>query len=151
MNEMEFSQKIDDLGGTLYIVGGWVRDKIRGVIPKDKDFVICHVKEEDFKQNFPKAKKVGKSFPVYLVKIEDKECEVAFARKERKTGIGYTGFIVDYDEKVTIEEDLYRRDTTMNSIAYRVRDGKIIDPYKGREDIEKDVLMQYHIILKKTL
>ena len=90
MNEMEFSQKIDDLGGTLYIVGGWVRDKIRGVIPKDKDFVICHVKEEDFKQNFPKAKKVGKSFPVYLVKIEDKECEVAFVRKERKTGIGYT-------------------------------------------------------------
>lgn len=137
MNEMEFSQKIDDLGGTLYIVGGWVRDKIRGVIPKDKDFVICHVKEEDFKQNFPKAKKVGKSFPVYLVKIEDKECEVAFARKERKTGIGYTGFVVNYDEKVTIEEDLYRRDTTMNSIAYRVRDGKIIDPYKGREDIEK--------------
>ena len=59
MNEMEFSQKIDDLGGTLYIVGGWVRDKIRGVIPKDKDFVICHVKEEDFKQNFPKAKKVS--------------------------------------------------------------------------------------------
>lgn len=57
MNEVEFSQKIDDLGGTLYIVGGWVRDKIRGVIPKDKDFVICHVKEEDFKQNFPKAKK----------------------------------------------------------------------------------------------
>lgn len=61
---------------------------------------------------------------MYLVKIEDQECEVAFVRKERKTGIGYTGFIVDYDEKVTIEEDLYRRDTTMNSIAYRVRDGK---------------------------
>ena len=58
MNEMEFSQKIDDLGGTLYIVGGWVRDKIRGVIPKDKDFVICHVKEEDFKTKFFKGKKM---------------------------------------------------------------------------------------------
>lgn len=56
MNEMEFSQKIDDLGGTLYIVGGWVRDKIRGVIPKDKDFVICRVKEDDFKQNFQRQK-----------------------------------------------------------------------------------------------
>lgn len=70
--------------------------------------------------------------------------------RKRKTGIGYTGFIVDYDEKVTIEEDLYRRDTTMNSIAYRVRDGKIIDPYKGREDIEKMYFIkQYHIILKR--
>lgn len=137
MNEMEFSQKIDDLGGTLYIVGGWVRDKLRGVIPKDKDFVICHVKEEDFKQNFPKAKKVGKSFPVYLVKIEDRECEVAFARKERKTGTGYTGFAVDYDANITINEDLYRRDTTMNSIAYRVRDEKIIDPYDGQKDIKQ--------------
>lgn len=137
MNEMEFSQKIDDLGGTLYIVGGWVRDKLRGVIPKDKDFVICHVKEEDFKQNFPKAKKLGKSFPVYLVKIEDRECEVAFARKERKTGTGYTGFAVDYDANITINEDLYRRDTTMNSIAYRVRDEKIIDPYDGQKDIKQ--------------
>ena len=57
-----FHRRLDDLGGTLYIVGGWVRDKIRGVIPKDKDFVICHVKEEDFKQNFPKAKKSRKIF-----------------------------------------------------------------------------------------
>ena len=88
---------------------------------------------------------------MYLVKIEDKECEVAFARKERKTGIGYTGFSIEYDEKVTIEEDLYRRDTTMNSIAYRVRDGKIIDHIKGEKILKKDVSKQYHIILKRTL
>ena len=57
----------------------------------------------------------------------------AIRRNNRNKIVG----ILNYDEKVTIEEDLYRRDTTMNSIAYRVRDGKIIDPYKGREDIEK--------------
>lgn len=135
MNELEFARKIESLGGVLYIVGGWVRDIIRGAIPKDKDYVICHLAENIFKENFPRAKKVGKSFPVYLVKIEDKDCEVAFARKERKIGQGYTGFAVDYDDSVTIEEDLYRRDTTMNSIAYKVLDESIIDPYNGKTDI----------------
>ena len=139
-NEQEFSQKITSLGGTLYIVGGWVRDMIRGAIAKDKDYVICHLKENVFKENFPKAKKIGKAFPVYLVKIGDKECEVAFARKERKTGRGYTGFDIVYDDEVTLEQDLYRRDTTMNSIAYCVDTKEIIDPYNGREDIKKGLV-----------
>lgn len=135
MTELEFARKIESLGGVLYIVGGWVRDIIRGAIPKDKDYVICHLAENIFKENFPRAKKVGNSFPVYLMKIENKDCEVAFARKERKIGQGYTGFAVDYEDNVTIEEDLYRRDTTMNSIAYKVLDESIIDPYNGKTDI----------------
>lgn len=139
-DEQEFSHKITSLGGTLYIVGGWVRDMIRGAIAKDKDYVICHLKESIFKENFPKAKKIGKAFPVYLVKIGDKECEVAFARKERKIGRGYTGFDVVYDDEVTLEQDLYRRDTTMNSIAYCVNTKEIIDPYNGIEDIKKGLV-----------
>ncbi len=136
MNEREFSQKIAEFGDELYIVGGWVRDKIRNVVPKDKDYVICHLNEDIFIENFPQVKKVGKSFPVYLVQIDDKNCEVAFARKERKNGHGYKGFEVVYDSSVSIQEDLWRRDTTINAIAYRVNDGEIIDPYNGRKDIK---------------
>ena len=140
MTELEFALKIEALGGRLYIVGGWVRDIYRNAIPKDKDYVICHLSEAIFKQNFPRAKKIGKAFPVYLVNIEEKECEVAFARKERKQGEGYTGFAVEYNEDITIQEDLYRRDTTMNSIAFGVLTKEFIDPYGGRADIEKKIV-----------
>lgn len=137
MNEQDFSAKINDMGGELYIVGGWVRDRLRSAVPKDKDYVVCHLEEDDFKEAFPDAQKVGKSFPVYLVKIDGKSCEVAFARKERKQGHGYKGFAVTFGRDISLEEDLYRRDSTMNAIAYRVRDGKLIDPYNGAEDIRK--------------
>ena len=148
MSECDFSQKINELGGELYIVGGWVRDKIREKIAKDKDYVICHLKEEVFQENFPKAQKVGKSFPVYLVNIDGKNSEVAFARKERKSGHGYKGFSVMYDDSVTLEEDLYRRDTTMNAIAYRIRDEKFIDPYNGIDDIKKGLIraVSHHFV-----
>ncbi len=136
MNEQDFAHKVARLGGELYIVGGWVRDIIRHAVPKDKDYVICHLSEDVFKENFPEAKKVGKSFPVYLIDVDGKLSEVAFARKEKKTGHGYKGFAVMYDESVSLEQDLWRRDTTMNAIAYRVDDGKIIDPYNGTQDIK---------------
>lgn len=146
MNEAEFSLKIEELDGELYIVGGWVRDKIRGAVPKDKDYVVCHVREDLFRECFPKAKKVGKSFPVYLVQIEGKNCEVAFARKERKQGHGYKGFAVEYDDSIDLTEDLWRRDTTMNAVAYRVKDGEIIDPYNGTADIKQGIIraVSYH-------
>lgn len=140
MTEQEFALRIEALGGNLYIVGGWVRDLYRKAIPKDKDYVICHLSEENFRINFPRAKKIGKSFPVYLVNIEGKECEVAFARKEKKHGLGYTGFTVEYNEQITIKEDLWRRDTTMNSIAYNILTEEFIDPYCGKADINRKVV-----------
>ena len=60
---------------------------------------------------------MGKSFPVYLLEIDGRKCEVAFARREKKAGHGYKGFTTFCDENITLEEDLYRRDTTMNAIA----------------------------------
>lgn len=138
MNETYFAQKIALLGGRVYIVGGWVRDILRGCPPKDKDYVICHLKENIFKENFPQAKRVGKSFPVYLLEIDGKKCEVAFARKEKKAGHGYKGFEIFCDKNITLEEDLFRRDTTMNAIAYDVLNQKIIDPYNGRADIQQN-------------
>lgn len=136
MKEEEFAAKLKAIGAEVYIVGGWVRDYLRGAKPKDKDYLLCGCREEDFTKLFPKAVKVGKSFPVYLLRIEGENCEVAFARRERKQGQGYRGFAVEFGPEVTVEEDLYRRDTTMNSMAWRLSDGEIIDPYGGRADIE---------------
>ena len=136
MKEEEFAAKLKAIGAEAYIVGGWVRDYLRGAKPKDKDYMICGCREGDFMRLFPKAVKVGKSFPVYLLRIGGEKCEVAFARRERKQGQGYRGFAVEFGPEVAAEEDLYRRDSTMNSIAVRLSDGAIIDPYGGRTDIE---------------
>lgn len=140
MTEMEFMQKIEAAGGTLYIAGGWVRDYIRGIAAKDKDYVICGLKEAAFQAAFPEAFKVGAAFPVYLLWVDGEKCEVAFARKEKKTGIGYRGFRVLFDDTVTIEEDLYRRDTTMNSMAYDIKRGTILDPYGGTVDVKMQMI-----------
>lgn len=137
MKEEQFVEKINRLGGKAYIAGGWVRDRLRNVEAHDKDYVLAGIEESTFCEAFPQASKVGKSFPVYLLEIDRKISEVAFARKERKVGAGYRGFAVSYDSAVSIEDDLYRRDTTMNSIAYCLQSGKFIDPYGGIGDIRQ--------------
>lgn len=133
-------EKVRSCGGRVFIAGGWVRDKLRGAVPKDKDYVISGLAEGIFCQVFPEAAKVGKSFPVYLLAIGGQDCEIAFARTERKTGAGYRGFAVSYDERVTIEEDLYRRDTTMNSMAFELPEEQLIDPYGGQMDVERRLI-----------
>lgn len=135
MQESVFVEKIKTGGGRVFLVGGWVRDMLRGTAAKDKDYVISGFSEACFNEIFPEAKKVGKSFPVYLVPIDGKASEVAFARRERKTGPGYTGFAVESQPEVRIEEDLWRRDTTMNSIALELPEKHLLDPFGGRQDI----------------
>ena len=134
MTEKFFAEKIRELGGTAYLVGGAVRDKIRGVAAHDKDYCITGVREENFTKKFPRAEKFGKSFPVYNLLIDNVPCEVAFARTEKKDGEGYHGFKVQFDPSVTIEKDLYRRDTTINAMAIEILTGEVIDPFNGRED-----------------
>ena len=117
----------------IYQVGGSVRDEIIGIPVSDKDFVVVGATEAEFLKKFPKAEKVGKSFPVFLVN----GCEYAFARRERKTGHGYRGFDVEFSPDITLEEDLKRRDITINAIA---KDPDFlngyIDPYGGIKDIK---------------
>ena len=79
--------------------------------------------------------KFGKSFPVYSVEIDGKFCEVAFARTERKVGTGYRGFEILFAPNVTIEQDLFRRDTTINAMAIEILSGELVDPFGGREDV----------------
>lgn len=139
-DEREFTKKIAEAGGSLYIAGGFVRDKIMGRAPQDKDYVITGLDTKIFAASFPDAIRVGKHFPVYLIEVGGKKCEAAFARRERKCGRGYLGFKAVTDPSVTIEEDLYRRDTTVNSMALSLPAGELIDPYGGKEDIGRKIL-----------
>ena len=137
MTELNFAKKIDALGGTVYLVGGAVRDKFRNIKAHDKDYCITGVDEKIFAKNFPKALKFGKSFPVYSIYIEGKMCEIAFARTEKKIAAGYKGFAVNFLPTVTIEEDLFRRDTTINAMAVKILTGELIDPFGGQNDTEQ--------------
>ena len=135
MREAKFARVIREMGGRAYLVGGYVRDLIRGVQAKDKDYSLVGIREEDFVKRFPKAERVGRSFPVYIVFVDGQACEVAFARREKKSGIGYRGFEMTFTPSITIEEDLYRRDTTMNAIALELPDRIFVDPFHGIDDI----------------
>ena len=135
MREEEFVKAVEGAGGTVYLVGGWVRDHLKGAKPRDKDFVITGLEREVFAKLFPAASLIGHAFPVYLVEIDGVRSEVSFARRERKSGHGYRGFAVDFGAEVTIEDDLFRRDTRINSMAYRLPAMELIDPYGGRGDL----------------
>ena len=98
MTEKEFATKIFNAGGRAYLVGGAVRDQLRGVIPHDKDYCVTKLDANDFEKIFPNADKFGKSFPVFSLSIDGRNCEVALARTERKVGRGYHGFKVNFDK-----------------------------------------------------
>ncbi len=140
MTEREFADAVRGAGARVFRVGGCVRDLFRGTAAHDVDYVLAGMEETHFCALFPRAEKIGKSFPVYHVHIDGCRTEVSFARKEVKTGAGYRGFDVTFDPSVTIEEDLYRRDTTMNAMAQELPDETLIDPYGGRADIAAGVI-----------
>jgi tRNA nucleotidyltransferase/poly(A) polymerase len=117
-----------------YLVGGAVRDLLLGLTPKDRDYVVVGSTEAEMLANG--FTRVGASFPVFLKNGE----EYALARKERKTGVGYKGFDVVFDPSVTLEEDLFRRDLTINSMAMDLDTGEVIDPFGGRHDLAQGVL-----------
>lgn len=120
-----------------YIVGGFCRDKLLGLQPKDKDYVLVGAKPADIAYlESVGYKQVGADFPVYLSPDGD---EYALARIERKTGTGYDGFTVE-TQGVTLEQDLSRRDFTMNSIAWDIKLKLHIDPFNGKEDIKNKVI-----------
>ena len=114
----------------IYEVGGAVRDTLLDKKAKDKDWVVVGSSPEEMISNG--FKPIGKDFPVFLHPTSKEE--YALARTERKTGHGYHGFNFYYGKEVTLEEDLLRRDLTINAIA-KDSDGNIIDPYRGRDDI----------------
>jgi tRNA nucleotidyltransferase (CCA-adding enzyme) len=123
-----------------YLVGGAVRDSLLGFPFTERDWVVVGATVQDMLD--AGFTQVGRDFPVFL-HPQTKE-EHALARTERKQGHGYTGFVVHADPDVTLEEDLRRRDLTINAIA-RDEAGRLVDPYNGCEDIERRVLRHVSI------
>jgi len=124
----------------IYCVGGAVRDRLLGLTVQDHDWVVVGSTPEDMvSQGF---QPVGKDFPVFL--HPETHEEYALARTERKTARGYQGFAVYASPDVTLEQDLQRRDFTINAIAQEVDDkpggGKLIDPYNGIADLRAGIL-----------
>ena len=119
----------------VYLVGGAVRDKLLGLPVKEKDWVVVGSTAQEMKDKG--YKQVGKDFPVFINPKTGEE--YALARTERKSGHGYAGFEFDTNPNVTLEEDLARRDLTINAIA-QDEDGTLIDPFNGQEDIRNKKL-----------
>ena len=119
----------------VYLVGGAVRDKLLGLPVKEKDWVVVGSTPQEMKDKG--YKQVGKDFPVFINPKTGEE--YALARTERKSGHGYTGFEFESNPNVTLEEDLERRDLTINAIA-QDEDGTLIDPYNGQDDIKNKKL-----------
>ena len=119
----------------VYLVGGAVRDRLLGLPVRERDWVVVGARPEELQHQgyLP----VGKEFPVFL--HPDTREEYALARVERKVGPGYRGFTTQFSPDVTLEEDLKRRDLTINAIA-EDSEGTLVDPFNGRGDLEARVL-----------
>jgi tRNA nucleotidyltransferase (CCA-adding enzyme) len=119
----------------IYKVGGCVRDELLGLPVKDQDWVVVGATPEEMLA--AGYKPVGKDFPVFLHPQTHEE--YALARTERKTAPGYTGFVFHADADVSLEDDLQRRDLTINAMA-ETEAGELIDPYHGRDDLKQRLL-----------
>jgi tRNA nucleotidyltransferase (CCA-adding enzyme) len=119
----------------VYLVGGAVRDELLGLTVKEKDWVVVGATQDELERlGF---RPVGRDFPVFL--HPETHEEYALARTERKTGAGYRGFAIHCSPDVTLEEDLRRRDLTVNAMA-RDKDGRLIDPFGGQADLQEKLL-----------
>jgi tRNA nucleotidyltransferase (CCA-adding enzyme) len=119
----------------VYLVGGAVRDALLGLPVKERDWVVVGSSRDELLGL--KYREVGRDFPVFL--HPDSHEEYALARLERKVSPGYRGFAVEFGPQVSLEEDLARRDLTINAIA-KAEDGSLLDPYNGRRDLQARVL-----------
>src|SRR6202035_3197725 len=119
----------------VYLVGGAVRDALLGQAVKERDWVVVGgTREELLRKQY---REVGRDFPVFL--HPESHEEYALARLERKVAPGYRGFAVEFGPEVTLEEDLARRDLTINAIAQST-DGTLVDPHGGQRDLDARVL-----------
>jgi tRNA nucleotidyltransferase (CCA-adding enzyme) len=133
--------------GHIYEVGGVVRDSLlkRPVSQKDRDFLVTGIPYEELSKilrKFGRVDLVGKSFGIVKFTPRDQKItyDVGLPRKEFSTGVAHRDFQVDFDYSLPVEEDLKRRDFTINAMAKDLATGEIIDPLGGREDLERKVL-----------
>lgn len=132
----QIARLIEKNGGRLYLVGGAIRDILLNRPIFDEDYCVVGLGKEEFFKLFPNANLRGESFEVF--DLEGRE--FALARTEKKTGRGHKEFETTTSKNITIEEDLKRRDVTINSIAQDVLTKEIIDPFRGVEDIKNGII-----------
>ncbi|MYD44745.1 MAG: hypothetical protein F4W92_00090 [Gammaproteobacteria bacterium] len=136
MDPDEQTSREVDIPGTVYLVGGAVRDKLRNAdVDTDRDWVVVGATAEEMQA--AGFTQVGAHFPVFLHPVSNEE--YALARTERKLGKGHKGFATDSNPNVTIEEDLQRRDLTINAVAIG-NDDRVVDPWGGLADIDAKLL-----------
>lgn len=141
-------QALRKAGGNVYVVGGAVRDALLQKEPKDIDLMVTGVPSEQVNhvlENLPgRVDLTGKSFGVYRYNTKGHEVEIALPRTERSTGDRRVDFEVNVDHTLPVEDDLLRRDFTVNSMAVDLDSGRLVDPYGGARDIEQRKLRTTH-------
>jgi len=133
MTESKLNKIIKWLWWTLFLVWGAVRDSLLWIEPNDKDYVITWIENID---TIPFEKVAWEFFPVFLVRVDGEISEIALARKEKSCWLWHKDFSIIYDSTITIEDDLSRRDLTINAIARNIETGEIIDPFNWWCDLE---------------
>ncbi len=134
------ARAFNEAGGRALLVGGCVRDELMGAQPKDWDLEVYNldaVRLREVLDQFGPVNVVGESFTVYKL---GPHLDVSIPRRERKTGQGHKGFVIEGDPSMGVEEAAQRRDFTINAIMQDPLTGELIDPYDGRRDIEKRIL-----------
>lgn len=137
---IKLAMAIRDAGGRAMLVGGCVRDELMGIVPKDWDLEVYSVQPEKLREildSLGDVNVVGEAFTVYKL---GSDLDVSLPRRERKIGKGHRGFVVEGDPEMSFEEACSRRDLTVNAILKDALTGEIVDPFNGREDIERRVL-----------
>lgn len=134
--ESEFSAFVAAKGGRAFLVGGAVRDSLAGNPVKDRDYVVTGLLPSDL----PAWRIAGHDAPVFLVEVDGEVCQIAMARTEKKNGVGHCGFDFFTSPDVSIEEDLWRRDLTVNAMAVDLQTRELIDPFGGQADLEAGIL-----------
>lgn len=136
-------QELNKAGGTVYVVGGAVRDVVLGKRPKDIDLMVAGLTPEEIEATLAGHGRLdftGKQFGVYRFKRGQTDVEIALPRTEQSTGVGHKDFSVLADPFLPVEDDLGRRDFTGNAMAVSLTDGVFIDPYGGMQHLDEGEL-----------
>jgi tRNA nucleotidyltransferase (CCA-adding enzyme) len=135
--------EVRKLGGRALVVGGWVRDRLRGAPSKDLDIEVFGLPQTSLAPllaRFGRVEAVGQSFAVYKLATPNGEIDVSLPRRDSKTGRGHKGFEVTGDPSMSFEDAARRRDFTINAISWDPLTDEYVDPFSGRKDLERGVL-----------
>src|SRR5687768_17669416 len=137
---MALARVIHEAGGRALLVGGCVRDQLLGIEPKDWDlevYQLAPTRLREILDSFGSVNAVGEAFTVYKL---GHDLDVSLPRRERKSGRGHRGFVIEGDPAMSVAEAARRRDFTINAILEDPLAGDIIDPYDGQTDLERKTL-----------